>query len=110
MATHTATLHLNRQSFADQIQSGVTLVDFWATWCPPCVALGPTIDALAADYQDRAAVAKVDVDAENAIAAAFGVQSIPTIIFFKDGKEVERTVGLQPRDKLAAILDNLLES
>lgn len=77
---------------------GPVLVDFWAEWCMPCKMQGPAIDKLAAEgYQ----VGKVNVDEEGALAAAYGVMSIPTLIIFKDGKEADRMVGLQSKDALA---------
>lgn len=108
MATDTATAHLDDATFADKTGSGVALVDFWAPWCPPCRALGPTIDSLAAEYQGRATIAKVNTDESKRTAAKFGVRSIPTIVFLRDGEEVGRAVGVQPRDKLADMIDQLL--
>lgn len=78
------------------------LVDFWATWCGPCMRQGPIIDELAAE---GFAVGKVDVDEEPALAQQFGVMSIPTIIIFKGGKEINRIVGLTPKDRLKNLLE-----
>ena len=80
------------------------LVDFWAEWCMPCKMQGPAIDKLAAEGY---AVGKVNVDEEGALAEAYGVMSIPTLIIFKDGKEADRMVGLQSKDVLAKSLDAL---
>lgn len=108
MSTDAATLHLDSKTFAEHTASGVAMVDFWATWCPPCRALGPIVDSLADAYQGRAAIAKVNIDEEPGIANKFGVQSIPTIVFLRDGEEVGRVVGLRSQDDLAGALDQLL--
>ncbi len=108
MPTNATTLHLTSKNFTDETSHGVAMVDFWATWCPPCRALTPTIDALASEYQGRVAVGKVNVDQERGIAGTYGVQSIPTIVFLRDGEEVARVVGLRSRDELARTLDGLL--
>ena len=77
---------------------GLTVVDFWATWCGPCRMIAPTLDALAAEYKDQGVtVAKVDVDVNVKTAARFNVRSIPMLLFFKDGKVVDQIVGAVPR-------------
>lgn len=92
-----AVLHLNEAEFNETIKEGTALVDFWATWCGPCRMLAPTIDALGEELTG-VKVCKVDVDQEQNLAARFGVMTIPTVIIFKDGKEVQRLVGLRPID------------
>ena len=91
---------LSSQEFQDQVieSGGVALVDFWAEWCPPCRALTPTIDQLAKDNEGSALVAKVNVDEAKDVAAKFNVSSIPTVIVFKDGQEVDRLIGLRQID------------
>jgi thioredoxin 1 len=83
------------------------LVDFFADWCGPCKIQGPIVEELATDMGDKAVVGKLDVDANPETAQKYGVLSIPTIIIFKDGKEVEKIVGVQQKDALAEKLNNL---
>ena len=89
--------HLTSGSFDEAISSGSALVDFWAGWCMPCKMVAPVIEELAAAYEGKVAVGKVDVDNESALAARFGITSIPTVILFRDGAEVKRFIGVQPK-------------
>ena len=88
-------------NFATEIQQmqGLALVDFWAVWCGPCQAIAPVVDQLADQYQGKLKVAKLDTDANQETAVKFNVRSIPTIMFFKDGKHVDTVVGADPRIK-----------
>ena len=81
------------------------LVDFWASWCGPCRMLGPVIEDLAGQYEGKAVVGKVNVDDEQELAIRYGVMSIPTVIFFKDGKEIDRKVGVMPASAYTQVLD-----
>ncbi|RPJ77610.1 MAG: thioredoxin [Deltaproteobacteria bacterium] len=99
---------LSQQDFDTIIGKGVTLLDFNAPWCAPCRAQEPILEKLAAEYKGKASIAAMNIDKNNEIAGKLGIQSIPTLIVFKNGKEIQRLVGLQSKDILADILDNLL--
>jgi thioredoxin 1 len=81
------------------------LVDFWAAWCGPCRMVGPIIDEISTEYQDKAVVVKVDVDANQEFAAKYGVRNIPTVLVFKNGELVGRQVGVAPKQAYADALD-----
>ena len=81
---------------------GLLVIDFWATWCGPCRILGPTVDELAAEYAGKATIAKCNVDDCEEIAARFGIRNIPTLVFVKNGEVVDRTVGVLPKQDIAA--------
>jgi len=83
------------------------LVDFWATWCGPCRTIAPTIEELATDYDGRARVVKLDVDNNPQTAMKYGIRSIPSLLFFKDGRPVDQMVGVVPKKVLAEKLDAL---
>ncbi len=100
-----AELHLTKDAFDKAISSGVAMVDFWASWCGPCRMLAPVIEDLANQYEGRALVGKVNVDDEQELAVRFGVMSIPTVIFFKDGQEIDRKVGVMPAASYTEVLD-----
>lgn len=89
---------------------GVSLVDFGATWCGPCQALAPTIDALAVEYEGRVKIGKCDVDESQDLATRFGIMSVPTIIFFRGGEKVDSLLGNQPKEKLKEKIEELLGS
>lgn len=76
------------------------LVDFWAAWCGPCRMIAPVLEEIASEKGDQIKIAKLDVDANPVSAGRFGVRAIPTMIYFKDGKEAQRLVGYQPKEKL----------
>jgi len=88
--------------------SGAVMVDFWATWCYPCQMLAPVVEQLAAEFAGRALVAKLDVDGNPAMAQRYDVRSIPTLIFFKGGQEVDRVRGAQPEEVLRERLERLV--
>lgn len=101
-------IELNNNNFDETTAEGVALVDFWAPWCGPCRMLGPVIDELAVDFDGKAKICKVNSDEEQDLAVKFGVRSIPTILFMKDGKVVDQMVGAASKqaftDKINALL------
>lgn len=84
------------------------LVDFWAEWCGPCKAIGPSVEQIAQEYQGKAKVFKLNVDTEGEIASRYGVMSIPALFIFKGGKVVEKMVGAAPKAQIAALIDRAL--
>ena len=80
------------------------LVDFWATWCGPCKMVAPTIEALAEEYQGRVKVGKLSTEENQKVPADLGVQAIPTVILFKDGKEVDRVMGAAPKEAFVELI------
>jgi len=86
----------------------LVLVDFWATWCGPCKSIAPILEDLAADYEGKVKIVKVDVDNNPQAASRFGIRNIPTLFVFKDGEKVDSVMGLQPKGELAKVLDKHL--
>jgi thioredoxin 1 len=84
------------------------LVDFWAAWCGPCRMVGPIIDEISTDYEAKAVVGKVDVDANQEFAAKYGVRNIPTVLLFKNGELIDRKVGVSPKQVYAEAIDGAL--
>ena len=102
-------MHLTASTFEEVIAGDKpVLVDFWATWCGPCRMIAPAIEEIAADFEGKAVVGKVDVDEEPALAKRFGVMSIPTLIVMKGGKVVEQSVGARGKQDIAAMLNRHL--
>ena len=101
--------HVKTSEF-DEIMDAAPLamVDFWASWCGPCKMLSPTVEALAEQYEGKALVCKVNVDEEPDLARRFGVMSIPTVVFLKNGRECDRKVGLMPAEAFTQVLDKNL--
>ena len=89
--------HFTEESFDKALaEPGLLVADFWAEWCGPCKMLGPVIEQLAADFDGKAVVGKINVDDEPELAQRYGIMSIPTVIFFKDGTEVDKKIGVMP--------------
>lgn len=100
---------LDDSNFKQTIKSGVSLVDFWASWCGPCKVQGPIVDEVADEIGDRANICKVDVDVNQKIAQEMGIRNIPTILLFKDGVPVERLVGVKTRAALIKAVEAQLQ-
>lgn len=105
-------IHTRDETFeADVLESEIpVLVDFYADWCPPCRRLAPVIDELAEEYDGDVRFVKVNVDDNASLAVQFGIQSIPTLIFFKGGEEVAKTVGAPPKPRLVQEIARVLAS
>jgi len=102
----TQAIELTDDNFESTLQSqAVVLADFWATWCPPCQRLAPIIDELASHYAGKMVIGKLDVDKNPAMAMKYSIKSIPTLIVFKDGQEVERIMGANSKAALQEKLD-----
>ncbi len=111
MAAEAKYVTLTDANFSDEVLNSdvPVLVDFWATWCGPCRMVAPIIEELASEYEGKAKIGKVDVDNNSRVAAQFGIRSIPTLLFFKDGEVVEQQIGASPKRVLSDKLDALLE-
>ena len=103
-------VYLDQQNFNQEVLSSKdpVLVDFYADWCGPCKMITPIIEQVAQEYSGKATIAKLNVDENNALASQFRVMSIPTLVFFKDGKEIKRLMGARPKAELTRILDQLM--
>ena len=103
-------LTLTDSNFDETIKaSSVVLVDFWAAWCGPCKMIGPIVEEIAKEYAGKLTVGKLNVDENTSVSAEHGIMSIPTLLFFKDGKLAERIVGYKSKTDLAKIVDKMLQ-
>jgi thioredoxin 1 len=101
-------IELNAENFEATVNEGVALVDFWAPWCGPCRMIAPVIEELAEEFDGKAKICKVNTDEEQDIAIKFGIRSIPTLIFLKDGEIVDQVIGAQSKQVLADKLNSIL--
>ena len=102
-------LEISNQNFNEIISQGKpVLVDFWATWCGPCKRLGPIIEEIAAEYDGKAIVGKCDIEENDDLTEKFGIMNVPTVVLLKDGKEVDRVVGLAMKNVYQEKLNALI--
>jgi len=100
------TLEITDNNFEEVISSKKpVLVDFWAEWCGPCKMIGPIVEEIACEYEGKAVIGKVDVDNNPQVSAKFGIRSIPTLLFFKNGEIVDKQIGAVPKNVLTQKLD-----
>jgi thioredoxin 1 len=109
-AAASSVVHLTEQTFDEAlaVANGVLMVDFWAPWCRPCVALAPVLEEIAQASRGNVTLAKVNVDEEPMLAARHGIRSIPTVLFVKDGKVADQVVGAVPKAQIEAKLATLV--
>jgi len=101
-----AVKHLKTAEFNAVVEAApLAMLDFWASWCGPCKMLSPVVDAIAEQYEGKALIGKINVDEEPELARQFGVMSIPTVVFLKNGREFDRKVGVMPAEAFTEILD-----
>ena len=102
-------LEVTDANFEELVNAGKPMVlDFWAVWCGPCRMVSPIIDELATEYEGKVTIGKMDVDNNNDVVAQFGIRNIPTVLFFKDGKLVDKQVGAAQKSAFVAKIDALL--
>jgi len=101
-------IELTLENFDETVSSGVSLVDFWAPWCGPCKMIAPVIEELAQDYEGKANICKVNTDEQQDLAVKYGIRSIPTILFMKDGEIVDQMIGATSKQALAEKIDSLI--
>jgi thioredoxin 1 len=103
-------IHLTDDMFeAEVLKSDIpVMIDFWAIWCGPCMALSPTVEEIAKEYDGKIKVCKMDVDKQKNVPMQFGIRSIPTLLFFKDGKLADQVIGAVPKSQITSKIDALI--
>ena len=104
-------VHLTTDNFETEVlkNEGIIIVDFWADWCGPCRIIAPILEKIAEEFAGKVTIGKVNVDQEGSIAQNYNIRSIPTLIFFKNGQEEKRTIGVMPKNEIAGILTDLVK-
>ncbi|MDQ0158872.1 thioredoxin [Alkalibacillus salilacus] len=100
-----AIVNATDQTFAEETSEGLVLVDFWAAWCGPCKMIAPVLEELDSEKNDEVKIVKLDVDENQETAQKYGVMSIPTLIMFKDGEQVDQAHGFQPKEALEELVE-----
>ncbi len=110
MTTQVHPIEVTDSNFNEAVLQGETpaIVDFWAPWCRPCLMMAPVFEELAGEYAGRVTFAKMNVDDNGQVPMNYGIQSIPTLILFKNGQEAGRVIGYNTKDRLAAAIDGIL--
>jgi thioredoxin 1 len=105
-----ADLNLTDQTFKQEIleDKGIAVIDFWAPWCGPCRTVGPVIDELAKEYEGKVKVGKINVDENSQIASQYGIMSIPSVLFFKNGQPVKTMVGAQSKESYRQEIEQII--
>ncbi|MGB0989879.1 MULTISPECIES: thioredoxin [Arcobacteraceae] len=101
-------IEINENNMEETVKEGVSLVDFWAPWCGPCRMIAPTIDQLAVEYDGKAKICKVNTEEEQDLTVKYGIRSIPTILFFKDGEIVDQLIGATTKAALEEKLNKYI--
>ncbi|WP_104722261.1 thioredoxin [Helicobacter mesocricetorum] len=101
-------IELTEENFDEVVKDGVVFIDFWAPWCGPCRMIAPIIDKLAEAYEGKAKICKVNTDEQQELAGKFGIRSIPTIYFYKDGQKVDEIIGASTEQEFKNKLDSLI--
>lgn len=96
---------LSASNYSNEVKNGLVFVDFWAAWCGPCRKMAPILDQLSAEYKDSLKVGKVNVDNYKKFSIDMGIQALPTIVVYKDGKEMERITGVVSKDDLVKVVE-----
>ena len=104
-------LHIDDKSFHTEVEGskGIVVVDFFAIWCGPCRMLGPVLEDVQEELGEKVKIVKLDVDEGEKTARKFGIMSVPSLVIFKDGQEVDRLVGFRPKDQLVAYLESVIK-